>query len=482
MTHPVKIIMAALLPTVAYTTDSQTTLTISVASSLTDVMSEISEQFESKHPDVKLEFNYGGSNWLVRQIIAGADIDVIITAGQMPINKLIEASLVDSEKVIPIAGNSMALVGRDGTNITFQSLDNANRIAIGQPGVPVGDYARQILQHYKLENTLNDRLVLAANARQVLTYVSTGDADVGLVYATDAAAGNVTILDTAQPESHSPIIYPAAALNRTPNRKTASAFIAFLTTPECQAIFVSNGFTPPPTNTATTPKNQNQPHTSAWQAMSLSIKAATAAMLFVIPIGTAIGWWLSRSKLFAKDLIDALIALPLVLPPTATGYFLILILGGDSWIGTRLQNWFGWRITLTLTAAAIAAAVIALPLMVLSAKAAFTQIDRKLEWTSMSLGATPWRTFRHITVPLAKHGLLAGIILSFARAIGEFGATFMLAGMIPGKTMTAPLAILHAFTNHDDQTAKTLVLTLSLFSIAVIVLANRLNARSRKTT
>lgn len=216
--------------------------------------------------------------------------------------------------------------------------------------------------------------------------------------------------------------------------------------------------------------------------MSLSIKAATAAMLFVIPIGTAIGWWLSRSKLFAKDLIDALIALPLVLPPTATGYFLILILGGDSWIGTRLQNWFGWRITLTLTAAAIAAAVIALPLMVLSAKAAFTQIDRKLEWTSMSLGATPWRTFRHITVPLAKHGLLAGIILSFARAIGEFGATFMLAGMIPGKTMTAPLAILHAFTNHDDQTAKTLVLTLSLFSIAVIVLANRLNARSRKTT
>ncbi len=482
-----RLLLTLLLPTsmvhTARADESPDTLVVSVASSMTDVMESLRDRFEATHPHIKVQLNFGGSDWLTRQIEAGAAVDVLIAAGRKPIDTLVNAELLAPEDVTPVAGNRIVLVGRKNNNTSFHSLSNVQRIAIGQPGVPVGDYARQVLQHTGQYDAIKDRLVLAANAQQVSTYVSNGDVDVGIVFATDAAIAKITILDEAPTNSHDPIVYPAVVLHRSVHRETAAAFVTFLTTPDGRSIFASHGFKPPPTIISPTEKTvQERPTTSVATAMALSIKAATGAMLFVIPIGIAIGWWLSRTRFFARDIIDAFVTLPLILPPTATGYFLMGVLGGDSSIGRFLADSCGLRITLTLLAAGIASAIIALPLMVLSAKAAFAQVDRNLEWTSMTLGAGRWRTFCRITVPLARHGLLAGVVLSFARAIGEFGATFMLAGMIPGRTMTAPLAIFHAFTNHDDTTAKTIVLTLSAFSILVIVLANRLHARAQKQT
>jgi molybdate transport system permease protein len=162
----------------------------------------------------------------------------------------------------------------------------------------------------------------------------------------------------------------------------------------------------------------------------------------------------------------------MVLPPTVTGYYLILLLGRRGLLGRYVFALTGWTVAFTWEAAAIAAGVMALPLMVKSARAALESIDRRYELVSFSLGKSEMETFFRVTLPLAARGVLAGVVLSFARALGEFGATLMLAGNIRGKTQTMPLAIYEAFISGEDQKAQIMAVVLTLTSIAVIYLTN----------
>ncbi len=455
-------------------------LIVSVASSLTDAVADVAVQFEAEHSGVTVQVNAGGSNLLARQIEAGASVDVFVAAGRGPVDWLIQRGIAAADDVVDVAGNRLVLVGRGDNCASFAHLTDCGRIGIGQPGVPIGDYALQVLDHAGVRDAVADRLVHAANARQLLTYVETRAVDAGIVYATDARLAGLDVLDAAPKESHDAIVYPAVVLSDGACHEVAHAFVAFLGGEHGRAILNGHGF-PPAGDTRETSTAVRSARTSIdlWGAMWLSVEVALGAMVFVVPIGVVVGYWLSRTSMPGREFVDALAVLPLVLPPTATGYVLILLLGREGWVGQWLDGWFGVQVALTLPAAGIASAVMALPLMVVSAKAAFARVDRRFEWTSATFGATRWRTFWRVSLPLARDGLLAGAVLSFARAIGEFGATFMLAGMIPGRTMTAPLAILHAFTNHDDASAKVLVLALSGFSFAVILLVVRLQRRAQ---
>jgi molybdate transport system permease protein len=167
--------------------------------------------------------------------------------------------------------------------------------------------------------------------------------------------------------------------------------------------------------------------------------------------------------------------MPMVLPPTVTGYYLILFLGRRGILGGPLYSLTGWTVTFTWIAAVIAATVIALPLMIKSARAAIESVDADYEIASYIMGKSELETFFRITLPLAGRGILAGIVLSFARAFGEFGATLMLAGNIPGKTQTMPLAIYEAVVSGEDERAKWLALILTGISISVVYLTNRLS-------
>jgi molybdate transport system permease protein len=212
-----------------------------------------------------------------------------------------------------------------------------------------------------------------------------------------------------------------------------------------------------------------------WNALSLSLLVVSIATVLIGLIGTAFGYLLARCNFRGKDILDAILTLPMVLPPTVTGYYLILVLGRRGFLGKPLYALTGWTITFTWGAAVVAATVIALPLMVKSARAAIESVNSEYEIASRIMGKSEWETFLRVTLPLAARGLVAGIVLSFARAFGEFGATLMLAGNIPGRTQTMPLAIYEAVVSGEDARAKWLALILTGISVTVVYLTNRLS-------
>lgn len=218
-----------------------------------------------------------------------------------------------------------------------------------------------------------------------------------------------------------------------------------------------------------------------WPALKLSLLVVSVSTVLIAVVGTACAFLLAKRSFRGKEMVDALLTLPMVLPPTVTGYYLILLLGRRGLLGRPIYNLTGWTVTFTWMAAVIAATVVALPLMIRSARAAIESVDAQLEVVSYSLGKSEMETFFRITLPLAGRGIWAGIVLSFARAFGEFGATLMLAGNIPGKTQTMPLAIYEAVATGEDRQAVWLALILTGISVTVIYLTNKLSQPSSKS-
>jgi molybdate transport system permease protein len=212
-----------------------------------------------------------------------------------------------------------------------------------------------------------------------------------------------------------------------------------------------------------------------WPSLRLSLLVVSLATLVIGVVGTALGFLFAKRSFRGKDIWDALFTLPMVLPPTVTGYYLILLLGRRGLLGGPLYSFSGWTVTFTWMAAVIASTVVALPLMIKSARAAIESVDADYEIASYVMGRSEIETFFRITLPLAGRGILAGIVLSFARAFGEFGATLMLAGNIPGRTQTMPLAIYEAVISGEDERAKWLALILTGISVTVVYLTNRLS-------
>jgi len=213
-------------------------------------------------------------------------------------------------------------------------------------------------------------------------------------------------------------------------------------------------------------------------ALNLSIRVALVATLLNAAIGIPLAYVLARRRFRGRGLVDLLVTLPLVLPPTVTGYYLIVLLGRRGWLGGPVYTLTGWSITFTWYAAVVAATVMALPLLVRTARAAIESVDRDLERAAFTLGRPEWRTALEVTLPLARNGILAGLVLAFARALGEFGATLMLAGNIPGRTTTVPLAIYTAVQTGESGDALVLVAALTALSCVVLVAAGRLGAKA----
>jgi len=209
----------------------------------------------------------------------------------------------------------------------------------------------------------------------------------------------------------------------------------------------------------------------------LSLKVAGTATLIALALGTAAGFALARGRFPGRDTLDALLLLPMVLPPTVLGYYLLVALGRGSPFGAWLESALGVRLIFTWQGAAIAAAVVAFPLVFKGARAAFESIDPTLEKAGRALGLSAPVIALRITLPLAWRAIVAGGMLAFARALGEFGATLMVAGSIPGRTQTLSLAIYEAVQAGDDARANVLVLIASGACVLLLVAAARLVQR-----
>ena len=210
-----------------------------------------------------------------------------------------------------------------------------------------------------------------------------------------------------------------------------------------------------------------------WFPIKLSFAVASAATLIALVAGSALAWLLARKRFPGRNLIDSLITLPLVLPPTVLGYYLLVLLGTRSGFGAFLYQRFGIRLTFTVGAAIIAATIHALPLVTKSLRAAFESVDTELESAARTLGLGSGLIFFRVTLPLASRGVLAATALAFARALGDFGVTIMIAGNIPGRTQTASVAIYDAVQAGRDNEAFTLAVIVSLIAVATLYIINR---------
>jgi molybdate transport system permease protein len=201
-----------------------------------------------------------------------------------------------------------------------------------------------------------------------------------------------------------------------------------------------------------------------WGIVALSLKVGGVAVLVTLPVAFGLAWILARYRFPGRVMLDALVHLPLVLPPVVTGWLLLIAFGPFGPIGRWLDSWFGMSLMFRWTGAALAAAIMALPLMVRAMRLSIEGIDRRFEGAARTLGASPWHSFWTISLPLALPGILAALVLGFARSIGEFGATITFVSNIPGETRTLPLAIYSALQVPGGE---AMVTRLSLLSVAL---------------
>ena len=213
---------------------------------------------------------------------------------------------------------------------------------------------------------------------------------------------------------------------------------------------------------------------AAWTPLALSLKVAGWATLIDLLLGIAVGFVLARARFAGRDLLDSLLTLPMVMPPTVLGYYLLVLVGRRGWFGGWLHEHLGIDLVFTWQGAVIAAAIVAFPLVFKPARAAFEAVDGQLEQAARVLGVSEVALFFRVTLPLAWRGILAGVLLAFARGLGEFGATLMVAGSIPGRTQTLSIAVYEAVQAGDDATANALVVITSLVCVLVLLGAGRL--------
>jgi molybdate transport system permease protein len=210
----------------------------------------------------------------------------------------------------------------------------------------------------------------------------------------------------------------------------------------------------------------------------LSLRVAALASLFGIAAGIPAAWLLSRTDFRGKAVLDSMLLLPVVLPPSVLGYYLLVLLGRQSPLGYFLENRLGIELVFTWKAAVIAASVVSVPLLIKSARAAFESVDTDIENAARVLGKSELTVFFTVTLPLAWRGVAAGMMLAFARALGDFGATLIVAGNIPGKTQTMPIAIYDAILAGKNDKANMLVLVMTAVALIILALLHRFESRT----
>jgi molybdate transport system permease protein len=223
----------------------------------------------------------------------------------------------------------------------------------------------------------------------------------------------------------------------------------------------------------------NALRTIDWTPLRLSFEVAAIATIVAVALGVPLAWLLARRTFRGRSVLEAVATLPLVLPPTVLGYYLLVALGRHSALGRAYEAITGAPLTFTLHGAVLASVIHAVPLLVRTARAAIESVDRTYERAASTLGASEWRIAWSVTLPLARPGLVAAATLAFARALGEFGVTLMVAGNIPGQTRTAALAIYDAMQAGRDAEAQAMVCVLSAIALVVLVVIGRMEHARR---
>lgn len=434
--------------------DDAAPIVVLAAASMGDVLPRVGARWEADGGR-PVKFSFAGSSRLARQLIDGAPGDVYVSANSRWMQELDDKGMLAPRTRRQFLSNELVWVVPSALAAPPSSVDavepaTLRRLALAGESVPAGIYANAALEATDLAEPLAGKVVRGDNVRAALEWVARGEADAGVVYRTDALAeSDVHVAFSFPPSTHPPIAYEAAALAESDQQQAARAFVDYLSTPSAKALFEQAGFASmevaDDAATASTPfprgdQPQAEPAVDVWSAVRLSLLVGLwCAMLGLLP-AIGLGWLLARREFPGKSLVSTLTLAPLALPPVVTGFLLLRLFGRDGFIGGLLTS-VGLEIPFSTAGAIIAAFTVGLPMYVLAARNAFEAVDSEYEEVSLTMGHAPLQTFWRVTLPLAAPGLAAGAVLMFARAIGEFGATTVLAGNLEGETRTISLAV-----------------------------------------
>ncbi len=466
---------------------------VAAAASTREPMERLAADFQA-NTGIKVRVSLGPSSTLAKQIEEGGPAALFLSADEGWAGYLEKAGMVARRR--DLLTNRLVVIVPVDAKVKISGLADLagsgfKRISLAGPGVPAGTYAREALVKAGIWEQVKNRVVSGKDVRATLAFVEQGEADAGFVYRTDGAvSGRVRVIREVPESMHRPIRYPLVLVKHTPIRPEAERFYHYLGSAEAAAVFRQAGFgMAEGKGAAGTAESQEIGAgrflglaAEDWRAVLLSLEVAGLAVLLSLPAGVGLAWLLARKNFPGKTLVETLVNLPLVLPPVVTGYLLLILLGKNGWIGGWLNDWFGIRIALTWWAAVLAVGIMGFPLLVRAVRLSFQGIDARLYQAARSLGAGPLDAFFSVSLPLARNGVIAGVVLAFARALGEFGATLMFAGDQPQtRTLAIQLYDLHSTPGADYQERMwRLVLASVVLACAALGISEYLDRRGQR--
>ncbi len=459
-------------------------LHVACAASMASVLARLEPAARN---DLGLGFtvNAASSGALAQQIIHGSDADIFVSANHDWMEVLDRRELLLTGSQRDLVGDRLVVVTRDdATNRVRQLSDLVDSchqpLAVGQPdSVPLGKYTLQALVRAGIWQRVGSHVAMGPDAMAVLRYVASGQSPAGIVYQSDAArVPNVQAVLQIDQSEHSPIRYTAAVVRASRQLQYAEQLVDWLASDRASVAYRAAGLEvlgrQPARSSVGIPLNNASVNTwpestTVLSAVALSVLSALAAVAVCLLPGIGVAWVLARKQFWGKAFVEIVVMLPMVVPPVVTGYVLLMLFSIHGPIGRPIFQWLSLRIAFTWFGAALAQAVIAFPLLVLTLRVAIEAVDRELEQAATSMGASAWRVLTHVTLPISWPGLAAGCVMAFARSLGEFGATVLIAGNIPGRTQTLPLAI-YSFSHMPEGQSITVGLALLAIALAVGVL------------
>jgi molybdate transport system permease protein len=435
---------------------TDTALLVLAAASLTDVLPQVARAWAASGGG-QVEFSFDATSRLAPQAAQGAPADILFSADQEWMDWVEARGALEEGTRATFLTNDLVLViprmdpdeGGFVPTSPSELLDaRVVRLALAGENVPAGRYAYSALRAEGVWTAVEPKVVRSGSVRGALEWAALGEVQAAVVYRTDALVEDrVRITYRFPPTTHPPISYPGAVLKGARFPEAAGRFLDFCRSPEGAAIFQASGFSTgsPPSggqvgSTRREPPEERVGFPDPWSAIRLSFWVALAATLVGFVPAVGVGWLLARRDFPGKSILATVILAPLVLPPVVTGFLLLSLLGSRGPMGGWLGQ-VGISVPFTLVGATLAAFTVGLPLYVVSVRNAFQTVDPSLEEVSWTLGRKPFPTFLKVAFPLALPGIAAGSVLAFARALGEFGATVVLAGNIEGSTRTIALAV-----------------------------------------
>ena len=455
---------------------SDSVLLVLAAASLADVLPRIGDEWE-RLGGTPLVFSFDATSRLAVQASQSGAGDIFFSADPQWIRWLEEQGTVSLGSAVHFAANELVIAVSQDISVPVEPdmLLGFERIALAGENVPAGKYARTALEKAGVWSEIEKDVVRGGSVRGALEWVARGEVPAGIVYRTDAEAEpSVSIAFVFEGPEYPQAQYWGVPLGSTAHEESAADFVNFVLGDAGQPFLREAGFSLPQSFVADG-ESQGQAAgdtgddlvASVSSAVRLSLIVAFLATLVGLVPAVGLGWVLARRDFRGKTVLSTIVTAPLVIPPVVTGFLLLSVLGASTPLGGLIAS-LGFPVPFTILGASIAALVVGLPLYVISVRGAFEAVDPMYEELSWTLGCSPWKTFFRVSLPLALPGIAAGAVLAFARSLGEFGATVVLAGNVEGSTRTIALAV---YTLLESPTGRETVWVLVGASVIISLIA-----------